>query len=330
MISIRESLSELEQCHQERDAAVECYLAAINSISHYTLDFDPDAGETHRKYLAVLIEDASSGKPEVLAESRATLRGLLREYRDKAAQYLNKLREELAGSARALEHILDSLAQSEGDHESRVRTTLGKLRQASTSLPEGVAVRAVMMKSADTIDESLEQIRKQHQLTVSQFLVEVGVLHKRIDTLEAAASLDRLTELFNRREMEAQISSAPSAFCLLLARVSGFRRAEAQFRKEVAEELTGAFTKRLRNSLPPSAILGRWGHEEFVAMLSVPVAEANALAKLVSVQLSGAYSCLLAGKTVRPSLNLSVAVVDSMGSTPDRILDRVRGFLMGS
>src|ERR1051325_7058318 len=99
MISIRESLSELEQCHQERDAAVQCYLAAINGVAHYTIEFDPETTDAQRKYLSALAEDAATGKPEILGESRATLRGLLRDYRDKAAQYMNKLRDDLAGSA---------------------------------------------------------------------------------------------------------------------------------------------------------------------------------------------------------------------------------------
>ena len=39
---------------------------------------------------------------------------------------------------------------------------------------------------------------------------------------------------------------------------------------------------------------------------------------------------MLAGKTVRPSLELSVSVVDSDGETADRVLQRVREFLTGA
>ncbi|MBZ5619536.1 MAG: hypothetical protein LAQ69_12545 [Acidobacteriia bacterium] len=329
MISIQNSLAELERCHRERDAAVDCYLGAIRSMAQYTIDLEPAITDPQRKYLTALAEEASSGTLELLTETRATLRGLLRDYRDRAAHYLNRLREELDGTARALEQILSSLSQTDGDHESRLRSALGRLRDISRS-PEGSAVRAALLSALDTIDQSLEQIRKQHRLTVAQLQVEVGVLHKRIVALEAAAALDQLADLFNRREMEERIRSAPAGFCLLLARVNGgFRLAEIQFRPEVAAELTAAFTKRLRNILPPSAVIGRWGHEEFVALLDISVAEATVIAKSVSAQLSGSYACMLAGKTVRPSLQLSVAVVDSEGSPPDRILERVKGFLSG-
>src|SRR5579863_2500938 len=91
VISIRNSLEELEKCHQERNAAVDCYVAAIRNVAHYTIELEPAISEPQRKYLNILAGDAASGKPEALGETRTTLRALLRDYRDKAARYLDQL-----------------------------------------------------------------------------------------------------------------------------------------------------------------------------------------------------------------------------------------------
>src|SRR5260370_13300796 len=131
MISIRNSVAELERCHQERDVAVDCYLNAIRNIGHYTIDLDPEISGPQKTHLNSLADEVAPGTSEVLQESRATLRSLLRDYRDKAAQYLNTLREELVGTARALEEILDSFSQSDGDHEARIRTALRAFRETS-------------------------------------------------------------------------------------------------------------------------------------------------------------------------------------------------------
>ena len=69
--------------------------------------------------------------------------------------------------------------------------------------------------------------------------------------------------------------------------------------------------------------------EEFVAILNLPKQEATATAKWISEHLSGSYACLLAGKTVRPALQIDVAVVESQGNPPDRLMERVKGFLIG-
>jgi GGDEF domain-containing protein len=180
------------------------------------------------------------------------------------------------------------------------------------------------------IDRSLEQMRKQNQLTESQFLAEIRTLHKRIDGLEKTAALDSMTNLCNRQEIEEAVRAAfGSEYCLLLLSVRGIRRSEVQYSRDVAEELAAAFAKRLRNSLPPSAEIGRWSAEAFVVMVSVPKSDAVARGKWITEHLSGAYACLLAGKPVHPSLQVTVGIVDTVSSeTPERILERIGAFLI--
>jgi hypothetical protein len=65
-------------------------------------------------------------------------------------------------------------------------------------------------------------------------------------------------------------------------------------------------------------------------MLPLETAEAMASAKRVADHLSGAYACLERGKTVHPSLQVSVAVVDNQpGDPPEGTLKRVQEFLTG-
>ena len=330
MTSIQHPVKDLEQRHAASDLLLDCYVLALKNVAHYAVDLDDEITVPHRQYLSALAAQVALAQPEVLAESRATLRALLRDYRDKAAQYLGKLREELAGSARALQELLDSLTQADGDNETQLRTELGRLREISGSLEDG-AIRAAILAAADSIEQSLKQIRQQHQLTVSQFLVEIRMLHKRIDLLETAASLDELTKLFKRDEIERQIGSVSGGkMCLLLVTASGFRQAERQFNREVAAQLAAAFSKRLRNCLPPGATIGRWSEEGFVAMLSVEKPEAMASATRVAEHVSGDYACIERGRTVHPSLHLDVAVVDTQpGDPPKATLKRIEEFFVG-
>src|SRR6266404_1375679 len=100
MISILESLTDLERCHQARAFAVECYLAAIQSAAQYAVELDRGITDPHKEYLTALAAGVVAGGADALKDSRATFRGLLRDYREKASQYLGQLRDELAGNAR--------------------------------------------------------------------------------------------------------------------------------------------------------------------------------------------------------------------------------------
>jgi GGDEF domain-containing protein len=128
--------------------------------------------------------------------------------------------------------------------------------------------------------------------------------------------------------MEDRIKGArASKLSLLLLKAAGLRVAEAQFGTAVAQELAAAFTKRLRNSLPPAAVIGRWSEEGFLAMLYVDRPEATAFAERISGSLAGAYACLKGGKTVRPLIHLRVGVVDPGADGPEKVLQRIGEFL---
>ena len=325
MISIRNTVGELETCYRERDMALDCYGLAIRNIAQYSIDLDQEATSAYRKYLEDLAAGLRSPTAQSLDDSRATLRSLLRDYRDKVAGYLGQLRDELSGSAQALQNILESLGQTDGDHDQQLRTALAKIRAAP--VPSTSEAGQIIQNATRSIENSLEQVRKQHQFTVSQFLMEIRMLHKRIDALESAAQVDQLTHLLTRQEIEHRVRDRKDLFTLLLIKAAGFRNSEIQHGKDVAEELAGAFSKRLRNSVPQDAVIGRWAHEEFLAILRMDQPAAAALAKKISEGLAGPYACLKGGKTVRPSLQLRIALVERGKDSHDRILQRVAEFL---
>jgi GGDEF domain-containing protein len=291
------------------------------------VDLDDAITSRHRECLKKLAADVASGDEAVLMDSRATLRGFLREYRDQSSKYLNELREELAHSARALEEIMEAMGQGDSDHQEGFRKSIGRLREIA-SLPEAGPIADAVASTAQAVEGQVDQIRKQSQLLVAQFQVEIRMLHRRIDGLEAAAMVDSMSKLLNHAEIEKRIrNSGDEWFTLLLIRTEGLRHAERQWGEAVASELAGAFGKRLRSGLPPDSVIGRWNHEEFIAKVTLGKAEALAAAKWLAENLSGPYACLNDGKTVRPALQVTAAVVDrETAESPARMLWRVAEF----
>jgi GGDEF domain-containing protein len=320
MISIQESMAALDRAERLGSLTLDCYVTAIQNIAHYAVEIEDSITGRYRQHLEALAAEVSSRAPAALDHSRATLRALLRDYRDRAGECVSRLRDELAGSAKALQELVRSLCQSDGDHERRVKEALDGLRALGSS-PEGAAVAPVLLRAVDAVEGSLEQIRREHQLTVTQLLSEIRVLHRRVDALETAASVDSLTQLLRRSQLEERIrNTAAGSYCLLLMHVGGM------LVPDVAAELAGAVSKRLRNCLPPAAVIGRWGEDQFVSILPTDKAEAMAKARAVAEHLSGVYTCVQDGKTVRPVLRASVAVVESEAEAPARTLQRANAF----
>jgi GGDEF domain-containing protein len=326
MLSIRNNITELERLAAERDTAVDCYRDLVNNVATYAVELDNQVTSQHRRYVTAVAESLSSTS-ESLREAGAALPALLRDYKVKAAEYLNNIREQLASTARALEEVMESLAQTDSDYETRMRSALGSLRELAQQ-PAAAPVRDLLLSATNVVGNGVEEMRKRHQAHVAQFTTEIRMLHNRIGQLESAASVDSVTQLLTRAEIERHIRSLEQGnVSLLLITTSGLRLSEVRFNGDVTAELAGAFTKRLRNTLPPNAVIGRWSTEEFVAILDAPAADAIKIAKAVGEQLSGTYSCLLEGKVVRPDLQVRVMVIEGAGGSAERLLARVREFM---
>ena len=325
MLSIRNNINELERIAGERDSAVDCYRETIKNVAHYAVDVDEQTTSQHRSHVTAVAERLSF---ESLREASSTLRALLRDYRGRAAEYLKDIRDQLVSTARALESVMESLAQTDGDSETRMRGALGGLREVAQH-PAAAPVRDLLSAAANSIAQCVEEMRKQHQANAAQFVTEIRMLHQRIAQLESAATIDSVTQLLTRGEIERHIQAlgeCPTS--LLLLTTSGIRLAEVRFDNSVSVELAGAFSKRLRNMLPQNTVVGRWSTEEFVAILSASGPEAIKVARIVGEQLSGTYTCLLDGKVVRPDLQVRVTVVEPSEGGPERMLARVRELMM--
>ena len=199
MVSIRESMTELEKLHALQEVLLECYSSAVRDMEQYAVEIDDQITPAHQQHLAaIVLELTARTGVDNLTETRSLLRSELRDYRDRAAAILNGLRHDLIDKADALQAIVEAMASADGDHEERLQTSLGKLRKLADT-PAAAPVRAAIVETSDQIEASIEELKRMNGLTVSQFMVEIKTLHKRIETLETAGRKDVLTGLSNAR-----------------------------------------------------------------------------------------------------------------------------------
>ena len=100
MESIGKSMTELQTLYQMRNALLDCYGTAIRTMAQYAVEIDDEVTPAHRQHLTLIASDLVKPDTEALAASRSLLRNELRDYRDRAAVFLNALRSELAARPR--------------------------------------------------------------------------------------------------------------------------------------------------------------------------------------------------------------------------------------
>ncbi len=91
MISIRESINELERIDKLPSAAFECYLSALQALAQYAVEFDEDAASAYRRRVAGLCGDLHGRvDADQLFASLSVLRDELSDYHDRARDFLRK------------------------------------------------------------------------------------------------------------------------------------------------------------------------------------------------------------------------------------------------
>jgi GGDEF domain-containing protein len=280
--------------------AIDCYRAAVRNVAFYAIDFEKHTTAAYRRALAQV---------EHNADRVASFAALMRDYRSQAKAYVRRLCGELSAMAASLNGILDGLADGEGDYDARLRSALGRVRGIADR-PGYEVVRELLLRAAAAMQEGLDELNRHHEKIVTSLMEEVRALHKKIDSLESAASLDILTTLLSHAEIEKRLEAAGAAATGSIFAVSGFRLAASRFAPHVANQLEAAFLKRLNRILPDKSVAGRWSDEEYLVLM--PAGAAMAPARMIEEQLSGSYACAHEGKNVRPTLQVRVTPVRAM------------------
>jgi diguanylate cyclase (GGDEF)-like protein/PAS domain S-box-containing protein len=129
-----------------------------------------------------------------------------------------------------------------------------------------VSIRAAPIQKVDgTIIGAVESFRDRSTLEV---------VNLRLQELEKMALLDPLTGLSNRRHIEAtlqirleELARYGWSFAVMFIDIDDFKGINDGHGHEVGDQVLKLVSMTLLNSLRPFDILGRWGGEEFVAVV---------------------------------------------------------------
>ena len=125
-----------------------------------------------------------------------------------------------------------------------------------------------------------------------------------------SASLDPLTGLYNRREVEARIArrvSGQEPFCVVVVDLNNFKRINDQHGHLAGDELLRQIAHELRMASRAQDLLGRWGGDEFVMVIDGNFTNTKIKIQRMRPWVFGTYEIDLAG------VKLSIVVSASIG-----------------
>lgn len=180
---------------------------------------------------------------------------------------------------------------------------------------------ATMLPAASLLAGRLSRLRERHRAQKNR-------LAAALERIQELATRDELTGLINRRHMQELLQqehrrSARSgqSFCVAMIDIDHFKAVNDRHGHAVGDEVLRAMARESQAAIRLSDVIGRWGGEEFVLLLSdTRVPSARSGVERMCGRVAG-MSVLLAAGEVRITLSAGLAE-HRAGETVAQTLDR--------
>ena len=343
LISLRKSVDDLERLDELKrredltSTILECYALAIDSSAHYAVEIDPRLTLEFRSHLQVIQEQSrSAASADQFRAVQSSFRGELREYRDKSAEQLIKLHQEIENATAAMMIFADTVAFNGENHDQEVRNTLRDLE--STARKSNVdEIRLGIATAVVGIETSVQRMQNDNQLVVAQLQDEIRLLHQQMELERKALYTDRASGAWNRQKTDMHIDNLlrqNQPFCLLLVCLRNLKRLESQHSATVVEGMLRALTTRFLTLTGEGSAIGRWTEDQFVAVLDISPGDAISLSAEAARKLSGSYTVQENGLAKHLTVHATAGIIDRAASadpsTFHQKLEQLAGAIAGA
>jgi GGDEF domain-containing protein len=313
MISLRKAATELERLEDLQQTLAKCYALAIKSSAEYAVELDPHSTEYFRQRLHLLdTQCGQASAPEHYTAVQASLRGELRNYRDQAREQMSRMRKDLQNAAAAMKVFAESVASTGDDCEVQLRQEVGRLEALAAS-DDIETIRCGIESATGAIVRSYGQLRRSHQLVVTQLQDEIRTLHQAMDNERSRMDRDHASGAWNRQKLNERIEhllQQNDSFCVFLVSARNLRRLERQHPSAVITDALRTLVQQFDGILGGEAMIGRWSDDVFSAILDMDPSSAMALSTEINRKLSMSFPVWTSGVAQMLTIETSTGIVD--------------------
>jgi diguanylate cyclase (GGDEF)-like protein len=311
MISLRKSLSKLDELTGLYHACLDSYLAALGDMEKHVVEVEQEEAARHRQALRQIRTGLDSETDaRSLQAAKAALESELRRYGQQARQAIRRketdVREILAMLAKATAAMTDQNDRHTADFRG-----LATELEAVSELETLSQIRQRLAHGVRRLKECVDSMVQENRASVDRLQDELKVFRRRLEQAEAAASTDALTGLANRREAEKTIRlriDAGRSVCIMLFDLNGFKNINDRHGHTVGDQVLKAFAQRLSAQYRSGDVVCRWGGDEFLAILAGTPPDAVGRAAAVASGVHGPYQVQTERGTLSVDVSASVGV----------------------
>lgn len=172
-------------------------------------------------------------------------------------------------------------------------------------------IRDSLVSSANELQAGVNQMAQDGEEAVTRMRGELRQYQTKLEEAERLASMDSLTGLQNRRRMEAALElrvARRRTFSVLIFDLNGFKQVNDTFGHVAGDDVLKQFATELRAAFRAMDDVGRWGGDEFIAVLDCGLEESRQHVERVRKWVFGDYTVRGEGAPHKLPVSASVGV----------------------
>jgi diguanylate cyclase (GGDEF)-like protein len=301
MISIKKYLDSdepgLSIVVPERDElsslTMECYRSALLSIGKVAVQITPGLGADLEKSMRGLDHRLSIGySPESLKRTEQQVEVQLQEWGERTAGQFKAQADEVKELLIAMAKTAESVGARDQGYASQFAGLTSRLERIA-DLSDLTKIRSSLVERVAELKTTVDQMTRDNQQLVAQLRAEVSTYETRLKSVEDLVLKDPLTDLANRRSIEERIRwniEYCQEFCVAMIDLDHFKQINDQYGHLAGDETLKQFARELQLNSRSTDLVGRWGGDEFIIVLSCNLKSAKMCMERVREWVLGNYT----------------------------------------
>jgi diguanylate cyclase (GGDEF)-like protein len=251
--------------------AMECYCAVLSSIGKNAIRIVPGLGadlEANLRGIECRLSEGATAK--VLKQAATEVESFLEEWGERTSDHFKSKTDEVKQLLIALAKAAESVGTRDQGYSSQFKELTGRLERIA-DLDDLTEIRSSLVERVTELKDNVKQMARDSEELVAQLKAEVSTYETRLRSAEHFAFRDVLTLVANRRSIEERVRKNienEQTFCVVMLDLNHFKQVNDNYGHFAGDDLLKQFATELQLNTRSGDLVGRWGGDEFVVVLS--------------------------------------------------------------
>lgn len=307
-------------------STLDSYRAALAATGVFGSQACPNLGQEFEHTLWNLQHALESeATPAGVIETQRRFETELKQASTRASGYLKQKTVEV----KELLIVLARTTEGVGERDQRYTRQFhdfSRRLHAIADLDDLAKIRSSLVQSARELKTCIDDMTRESETSVGQLRAEISAYQTKLVETERLASRDSLTGLGNRARIEFELENLEKhgrSFCLMMLDINGFKQVNDSFGHLAGDQVLKQFAAELQTNLRAAELVGRWGGDEFLVILSGTRKEAESLVERIRSAVFGDYSIEAGGSKRKVKISAAIGVAfANPGETGAQVIER--------